>query len=69
MEQKTKKTTVLAVIPPCDLCLGDNKNPAYADAKMRKGTASGQWAYLCKKHFDACNCQLGTGLGQQLIQG
>jgi|TARA_A100001518_G_C1200990_1_gene44535 hypothetical protein len=58
---------VVHEIPRCDL--SDEygsvcSEAAYADAYSPK---FGQWAYLCKYHFDDHGCRLGTGLGQQLL--
>jgi len=54
----------VAVIPDCDVCKrAGQKVPAYADAKLRRGP----WAYLCRRHFHAYRCELGTGRGQELV--
>ncbi len=51
-------------IPSCDVCQSEGvKTPAYADAKLNIGP----WANVCKMHFDAHSCSLGTGHGQKLI--
>ncbi len=47
-------------IPDCQMC--NDGTPAMYDAKVPyRG-----WAYLCKKHFRDCHCQLGMGKGQRL---
>jgi len=50
--------------PLCDLCPPFNPNPAKYDAKTK---FTGQWGYLCEKHFKSHGIGLGLGLGQKLI--
>lgn len=57
-------TTTVAAIPACDLDV--THGPAYADAAIP--AARGSWAYVCRACFDQHGCQLGLGMGQQLIE-
>lgn len=54
------KRVQVATMPPCDLC-GDGTEARF-DARI----PGSSWANLCKRHFDAAGCRLGTGLGQEL---
>ena len=56
----------VAKIPDCDICKHayGKTVPAYADARLDIGS----WANVCKEHFDAHKCSLGTGRGQELVQ-
>jgi hypothetical protein len=55
--------TTVTKRPTCDIC----PLPAYADARLERGPARGSWAYVCRGHFRAHDCQLGLGHGQVLV--
>lgn len=64
--QKNGTQTKVARIPTCDLPHPDTIL-AYADARMKAGPYTGAWGYVCKGHFVEYGCQLGAGLGQELV--
>jgi hypothetical protein len=67
-ERKPEMSTKveMSAIPDSDVCRSDGKTvAAYADAKL----SIGPWAYVCKEHFTAYACSLGTGRGQELVLG
>ena len=60
------KKTYVAVLPNCDYCAnsGVTRRAKY-DAKSRDG----RWANMCAIHFANNGIKLGTGYGQELIEG
>ena len=58
-------TARLTTLPDCDICkmVHDPIKPAKYDGK----TISGQWGYMCHKHFLLHGVGLGLGKGQRLI--
>jgi hypothetical protein len=59
---------VMAEIPMCDFCVGEDDViiplPAVVDARTRMGG----WAYMCNAHWVAhADGMLGTGHGQRLV--
>lgn len=64
------RATFVKTLPPCDICamFGEEKPlPAFADARLAKGSRRGSWAYVCRQHFDSHDCELGLGRGQKLL--
>lgn len=55
----------VARIPNCDITTHPPRK-AYADARLPH---DGRWAYVCKPCFGRFGCSLGTGHGQELLQG
>lgn len=55
------KEVKVSELPNCNIpgC----KNIAKYDCKL----SIGPWGYVCQKHFEAYNCELGLGKGQELI--
>ena len=65
------KEVRVSEVPLCDMCTMNGRSlgvtvtkPAYADARI---PSVGSWANVCREHFDAFGCELGTGHGQELV--
>lgn len=60
------KKVYVAVLPNCDYCANSGvTRKAKYDAKSRDG----RWANMCAIHFANNGIMLGTGYGQELIEG
>ncbi|KQY61827.1 hypothetical protein ASD30_25125 [Nocardioides sp. Root140] len=60
-------TVVVGVLPPCDLCEADASGLEPETAAFDARTVTGQWAYLCHRHYEVHGVGLGTGQGQRLV--
>ena len=50
--------------PRCDICPPHSSKKAKYDGKTKE---TGQWAYMCVKHFKEFGVGFGLGKGQRLI--
>ena len=64
--QKNKTTVKVYELPRCQFPHPEFSANPYAkyDARI---SLNGSWAYVCQRHFETFQCQLGTGKGQELI--